>query len=162
MNIRRTKPEEADQVIAILNESKNIMREDGNYAQWNGNYPTKEMILNDIERESSYVIEENGVLCGTFAFIIGTDPTYTYIENGKWLNEEIYGTIHRIGSNRLCKGVFQTTLSFCEKQINNIRIDTHEDNHIMQSLMEKYGFVFCGIIYIADGTSRLAFQKKIK
>ncbi len=161
MDIRKTRLEEVDQVIEILNESKKIMREDGNFSQWNGNYPTKEMILSDIEQGNSYVLEENGKLCGTFAFIIGNDPTYDYIENGSWLNEEEYGTIHRIGSNRLYKGVFQTALSFCEKRMNNIRIDTHKDNHIMQMLMEKYGFISCGIIYIADGSPRLAYQKKI-
>lgn len=40
----------------------------------------------------------------------------------------------------------------------NIRIDTHADNKTMQHLIEADGFTRCGIIYIADGTPRIAYQ----
>jgi len=42
---------------------------------------------------------------------------------------------------------------------DNIRIDTHKDNHIMQHNLAKYGFQYCGIIYIASGAERLAYQR---
>lgn len=29
----------------------------------------------------------------------------------------------------------------------------------MQHLLEKYGFVRCGIIYLPDGAPRIAYQK---
>ena len=32
----------------------------------------------------------------------------------------------------------------------------------MRHLMEKHGFDYCGIIYLANGDERLAFQKTIK
>ena len=32
---------------------------------------------------------------------------------------------------------------------SNIRIDTHLDNRIMQHVIKKYGFTYCGIIYLA-------------
>jgi len=41
----------------------------------------------------------------------------------------------------------------------NIRIDTHKDNRIMQHNIEKHGFTYCGIIYLANGDERLAYQK---
>ena len=37
-------------------------------------------------------------------------------------------------------------------------LDTHKDN-IMQYNIEKYGFTYCGIIYLASGDARLAYQK---
>lgn len=40
----------------------------------------------------------------------------------------------------------------------SIRIDTHADNKTMQHLIEADGFTRCGIIYIADGTPRIAYQ----
>jgi RimJ/RimL family protein N-acetyltransferase len=46
-------------------------------------------------------------------------------------------------------------------QIPNIRIDTHRDNAIMQHLLEKNGFVKCGIIYVEDGSPRIAYQKRL-
>ena len=33
------------------------------------------------------------------------------------------------------------------------------DNQIMQHLLEKNGFTRCGIIHVADGTPRIAYQK---
>ena len=30
---------------------------------------------------------------------------------------------------------------------------------IMQNLLEKHGFIRCGIIYVANGTPRIAYQR---
>ena len=48
-----------------------------------------------------------------------------------------------------------SVLEHCE----SLRADTHEDNKIMQHLLEKNGFVRCGIIHVEDGTPRVAYQK---
>ena len=39
-----------------------------------------------------------------------------------------------------------------------MRIDTHEDNKIMQHLIEKNGFSKRGIIFKDDGSPRVAFE----
>jgi RimJ/RimL family protein N-acetyltransferase len=49
-------------------------------------------------------------------------------------------------------------LDWCKKQIAHIRIDTHHDNVVMQHVVQKAGFQRCGIIYIADGTPRIAYE----
>ena len=41
----------------------------------------------------------------------------------------------------------------------NIRIDTHKDNKIMQGLLARHGFSYCGIIYLKNGSPRLAYQR---
>ena len=41
----------------------------------------------------------------------------------------------------------------------SLRADTHADNKIMQHLLEKNGFTRCGIIHVADGSPRFAYQK---
>ena len=47
------------------------------------------------------------------------------------------------------------------KVCGNLKIDTHRDNRIMQHLLDKNGFTYCGIIYLDDGTERLAYQKQL-
>ena len=127
------------------------MRSNGNPNQWYDKFPEASTLSNDIDRNNSYVIEQDGIICGVFTFIIGKEPTYERIE-GSWKNDDDYGTIHRIASNGKIKGIFDICLKFCENKISNIRIDTHKDNKIMQHLIEKNGFEKCGIIYVEDGS----------
>ena len=46
-----------------------------------------------------------------------------------------------------------------ENKIGYIRIDTHEDNYVMQNALAKQGFRRCGIIYVEDGTTRIAYDR---
>lgn len=93
-----------------------------------------------------------------FAFVTEKDPNYAYIEDGQWFNEEPYGTIHRIAGNGKVKGVFQEAVDFAKDKMENLRIDTHEDNRTMRYLIEKNGFQRCGIVYMEDGSPRIAYQ----
>ena len=43
--------------------------------------------------------------------------------------------------------------------IPHLRIDTHENNAVMQHLVEKHGFQRCGIIHLEDGAPRIAFER---
>ena len=46
------------------------------------------------------------------------------------------------------------------QQCGHLRIDTHPDNHVMQNLLRKNGFVHCGTVYVVEDTyPRLAFEK---
>ena len=141
--------------------SRELMRKTGNPTQWGSVYPGPERIRNDIEKGQCYLVMNGETPCGVFAFIIGDDPTYRVIENGRWLNDHPYGVIHRVGSNGTAKGVMTAVLDFCEGQVTDIRIDTHRDNRIMQHLLEKRGYIRCGVIYTDDGTPRFAYQRSI-
>ncbi len=158
MNIRKTSIADLNTVSAIYAFARDFMRKNGNPKQWNHGYPDEEIIMSDIKKGVSYVIENNHEIFGVFTFIEGNDPTYEIIQ-GKWLNNKPYGTIHRIASNQQVKGVLNYCLNFCRTKIDNVRIDTHHDNVIMQHLLEKNGFVKCGIIVCRDGTPRIAYQK---
>ena len=50
-------------------------------------------------------------------------------------------------------------MDFAFAHESNIRIDTHKDNAIMQHNIVKHGFRYCGIIHLASGDERLAYQK---
>lgn len=135
------------------------MKQNGNPHQWGDRYPLAETILESIQQKTAYVAVQNGEICGTFVFLIWDDPTYAVIEEGAWLNDAPYGVIHRVARGEHTNGLLAAVLAFCEEKIGNLRIDTHADNHIMQHLLEKHGFVRCGIIHIADGSPRIAYQK---
>ncbi len=156
--IRLAKSSDLSRILTIYSIARQYMIDTGNTTQWKATHPSVEMLENDIAVGQLYVIEENNVVHGVFAFIIGEDPTYTYIENGAWLNNQPYGTIHRIASSGEVKGMFDQCLSFCKEKMDTIRIDTHENNHTMQHLILKNGFKQCGIIYISDGSPRIAYQ----
>ena len=157
MEIRKTVESDLPRLMEIYDKARKFMRANGNMTQWINNYPSEELILADIAAEHSYVCVDEGEVVGTFAFIVGIDPTYLVIEQGNWLDDEPYGVIHRIASVK--KGVGQFCINWAYEQTHSLRIDTHRDNIPMQRLVTKLGFVYCGIIHIADGSERLAYQK---
>lgn len=134
------------------------MRQTGNPNQWGNCNPPVSVLERDIIAGQLYLLEEGAMIQGVFAFIIGEDPTYREI-NGVWHSDEIYGTIHRIASAGKRRGIFPACVEYCKKRIGYLRIDTHEDNRIMQHLVEKHGFRQCGIIHLADGSPRIAYDR---
>jgi hypothetical protein len=160
LTIRKTEPKDLDEVMRIYDTARAFMRSRGNASQWCNGYPQRTLAAEDIRVGRSYVgTDAGGRVHMVFVFAVGADPTYRIIEQGHWLNEEPYGVIHRIGSDGEVRGAFRACLSFCDRIIPNIRIDTHEHNAPMRQLLQACGFRQCGIIYTDDGTPRLAFQR---
>ena len=161
MQIRKASISDIDTIMDIYEAGRALMRAAGNPNQWVNGYPSRELIEGDIACGNCYVIEdESGILHGVFAFIVGDDPTYSVIEDGSWLNDEPYGTIHRIASDGTMRGILAAAVGFALDQTGNVRVDTHEDNKPMQGALAKAGFKRCGIIYCVDGTPRIAYQLK--
>jgi RimJ/RimL family protein N-acetyltransferase len=159
MNIRKAEYKDLDTIMKIYGHARQFMAENGNPTQWGTGNPKREVIEQDIARGVGYVCEDGDEICGVFAFILGEDPTYAVIEDGKWINDEPYGTVHRIAGAGTVKGVSAACFDWCFKQCPSLRVDTHENNKIMQHVIEKNGFVKCGRIYVADGSPRIAYQK---
>ena len=160
MNIRKANIGDLQRILELRDLARSIMRSDGNLHQWSEGYPREEKFRKDITDGNSYVMEANGTIFATFAFIPGPDPTYSIIYDGQWLNEALpYYVIHRIASTPESHDVMESMLRFCFSHTKNIRIDTHHNNRIMRYLLRKYGFAECGIIHIENGDERLAYQK---
>lgn len=157
--IRAAQLEDLDEILEIYTYAKKFMVETGNPTQWVGNYPQRELLEEDIANQGLFVVTEAKKICGVFYFVIGPDPTYAIIENGAWHSDQTYGTIHRIAGNGT-GGVFGAALDYCRSQMDYLRIDTHEDNKVMQHVVTKHGFKPCGIIYTDDGTPRIAFDRQ--
>ena len=148
------------QILQIYAHAREAMAASGNPTQWGDNFPPQELLEEDIDSNRLFVYTVNGRLEAVFAFILGPDPTYAKIEDGQWLNDEVpYGTIHRLASAGDRRGVASAVIEWCLEHCQSLRADTHADNQIMQHLLEKNGFTRCGIIHVADGTPRIAYQK---
>ena len=159
MKIRKAETKDLNSILKVYKIAREYMRNSGNPNQWGTTKPQKELLEDDIRKGELFVGEDDkGDIHFVFAFILGEDPTYSYIENGSWPSDEPYGTIHRIASDGTVSGVVKMAVEYGRKTISNIRIDTHEDNKTMQHVLQKLGFVRCGIIYISDGTPRIAYE----
>ena len=121
--------------------------------------PTEADITAHIAARELYVLREADAIHGVFAFILGEDPTYRVIEQGAWLSDAPYGTIHAVASDGQIHGLLSQIVAYCEQTTKHLRIDTHHDNAIMQHVILKNGFTRCGIIHIASGAERIAFEK---
>ena len=116
------------------------------------------MIRQDIVAGKCYVNLEGQTILAVFYFAVEEDPTYGYIEDGTWRSAAPYGTIHRIAGDG-SGGILRCAVDFCGKQISHLRIDTHEDNQVMQRAVAKLGFCRTGVIYVEDGTPRIAYDR---
>ena len=159
MEVRNARYEDLPAISAIYDRARSFMRQTGNPNQWGSINPPLSKLEADLAARQLYVLEEGGKICGVFAFVIGEDPTYRVID-GAWHSDQPYGTIHRIASSGEVPGVFAACMAFCEKKARYLRIDTHEQNLIMRHLIEKHGFQPCGVIHVADGSPRFAYDKR--
>ena len=160
MIVRQATVADIPAIMKVLEAARGIMCASGNPFQWPAGYPTRAMIEADVEAGTGRVFDADGGIAGYFACIPGPDPTYAYIEDGAWLEDTLpYYVIHRIASLPQVHGIFKGIINYTARLTGNIRIDTHKDNRIMQHLLEKHGFSYCGIIYLANGDPRLAYQR---
>lgn len=160
MEIRSSTEKDLDAVLQIYEGARTLMRKNGNLRQWNAGYPGRESFLNDIRNSVSYVvIGDGGGLAGTFAFIAGLEPTYRIIYGGEWKDDSLpYGTIHRLAALPGHGGISEACFDWCKARCGSLRADTHVDNKIMQHVLLKAGFAYCGIIHLMNGDERLAYQ----
>lgn len=157
MNVRLAEMRDFSAILNIYDRARRFMAENGNPTQWGSTYPDAELLREDMEDGHLFVITDGDRVCGVFSFLIGPDPTYGRIEEGAWHADRIYGTIHRIAGDGT-GGIFKACLEYCKGQSDYLRIDTHENNKIMQHVVTQNGFRRCGIIYTDNGTPRIAYD----
>ncbi len=157
---RKARMEDVPVIMRLIDEARGIMRSCGNVNQWIDGYPSEETIINDINNGHCYLcVEQGGEIVASFAFIACPEPTYQKIYEGAWLDDEPYYVVHRLASKAASHGIFNDVMDYCMDVAGNLRIDTHRDNVIMRHVIDRYGFTYCGIIYLANGDERLAYQK---
>ena len=127
--------------MEIYETAREFMIRNGNPTQWEDGYPQRELVREDIRTGICRVICDGETPCGVFAFLEDEDPWY-----------------HRIGSDGTRHGIFRCASDYAKALCDNVRIDTHENNHIMQKLITGAGFVHCGTVFVAGDSPRIAYQ----
>ena len=162
--IRKSTPDDIDLILRMYDHSRSVMRADGNMAQWVG-YPTREDIEEDIRRGVSYIIEDSPLPGrgargeATFALVPGVEPTYAHIDHGRWVTpDRPYSTLHRLAAMHGAHGIADIVFRHIKGLCDYLRVDTHHSNRPMHHILEKEGFVYCGIIYMPDGSPRDAYE----
>lgn len=155
--VRKARMRDLGRIKEIYAYARSFMAANGNPNQWGKTHPPVEQIRQDIEEENLYVITTEEEIHGVFFFLLGDDPTYAQIFNGAWHCDLPYGVIHRIAGDG-SGGILKTAVEFAKNVCQYIRIDTHEENVVMQRALEKLDFQKCGIIYLKDGNPRIAYD----
>ena len=156
--IRTAQSGDLPQILKIYDRARRFMAENGNPDQWGNVFPPTALLQQDIAVGRLFVSEDADGIHAAFAFIVGDDPAYATIRDGAWLSDAPYGTIHRLAGDGVHRGIFEQCMEFCRENAPDLRADTHADNRTMQHLLEKHGFVYCGIVNPPDGGERMAYQ----
>ena len=135
--------------------------------QWQDGYPTEEIIRSDIEQNHCYTMRYDDVIMGMMVISFDGEPTYQRIYEGQWITDgDSYGVVHRmaISDGFVGRGLAKEAFAFAEnlakeRDVASVRVDTHRDNVVMNSLLRKIGYTYCGIIYLLNGKERLAYEK---
>jgi len=156
-NIIKVTPDRFCEVLEIYAAAREFMRNTGNPNQWKTFRPEKATLENDIALKRLYAVEKDGELFASFV-LMGEDPIYNELIEGAWLNNKPYHTLHRVASNGKAHGMMEIIVGFAKSFGLDVRIDTHDDNKVMQHLLEKNGFVRCGRIPIYGNEERVTFH----
>ncbi len=157
MDIRKAEMKDLNQILGIYAAARAFMRDHGNPNQWREDKPAQEAVEKDILEGVSYLCAEDEEILGVMHLTVEEDPTYKIID-GAWLSDTPYAVVHRIASSGRVKGTGEFMLRYAMEQYHHIRIDTHKDNYVMRNLLNKLGFIHCGIIFLEDGDPREAYE----
>jgi GNAT superfamily N-acetyltransferase len=168
MEIRKTQATDLAAVMALFDEARGTIAALG-IDQWQNGYPSEDVVREDIALARAYAVTDGGELCGTFVLIEDGEVTYDRIYDGHWRTGDEatdYLAIHRVAiSVRMRgKGISTALIEYAAQRARalsrrSLRIDTHRGNVVMRRMLEKHGFVYCGIIYLQNGDERVAYEK---
>jgi ribosomal protein S18 acetylase RimI-like enzyme len=165
MEFRKAAEADVNSIMNIIRQAQAYLKGQG-VNQWQNNYPNADTVRNDIKNNYGYVLVKDHQIVGTVTVIFDIEKTYEFIYQGNWISNEKYAVIHRIAVDSEYKGLGLASVivkhieAMCmNRDVHSIRVDTHKDNISMQKMLQKNGFQYCGIIYLADKSERIAFEK---
>ena len=164
MFLRKSTKKDISAILEIINQAQEALKL-AKVDQWQNNYPNQERIELDIAEGVSYVVELNQQIVATVALFFSDDPNYLYPLSGQWISEGAYSCIHRIAISNALKGsdvgtfIMDNIKTMTQKKgFKSIRVDTHKDNLRMINYLKKHNFIEIGVIALADGALRNAYE----
>ena len=168
--LRKTKLEELEQVMKIIEDGRTFLKEQG-INQWQHGEPSRETIINDINEGVSYVFEKSGEIVAT-AMLSSFDEDYERYPT-LWTANSSYLAIHRISTasdlrnQGIAREMMEAIYLLAKAQtIHFLRIDTHLKNKIMRKFLSSFGFIEKEIIKLSmknnlEDKERVAYELKI-
>ncbi len=170
MIFRHSRPEDVPQIAALFDAARVSMAALG-IDQWQRGVPNGDNAAEDVRRGIGRVAEEDGVIVAAYSFLPDGERDYDQIFDGAWQTDGTpYAAVHRVTVAQHWRGrgvstqmVEQIVAEARAGGFASVRIDTHEGNIPMRRMLEKHGFVYCGIIYLHggpdDGAKRVGYEK---
>lgn len=155
MEIRKASLNDLDIIMNMISNGRNHIQE-YHINQWVNGYPSKEVIIEDINTNKGYVLLDEKEIVGYFAKL-DHDECYDKID-GSWINDSPYVAIHRTVTKYFNSGLGSKMFDEIKKKYDHIRVDTHKGNISMNKCLLKNNFKYCGIIYLKDGNPRNAYE----
>ena len=162
MEMRLANQNEAKVCYQCIEDARAYHRSLG-FEQWHPDYPTQQTILDDIAQNIGYAFVKGNEVIGYCCMIFGNEPAYKRID-GAWKTEKPYAVVHRMAFSSKARGgglsrdAFQLIKDHClVNHIDAIRVDTQEENKVMQHILNREGFAYCGLIQF-DGGPKLAYE----
>lgn len=160
--LKKTTLSEVDDCLSLLGEARSFQRKLG-FTQWEDGYPSREIVRGDVTAGNARTIMLGSELIGYVA-VANYDEAYDNIV-GKWNGKGDYVVAHRLALRADCrgKGLAREVMRLIQSEavafgVRYMRVDTHENNAIMNDLLRKLGFSLCGTV-LMRGSKRLAYDK---
>ena len=173
MIFRHSRPEDVPAIGMLFDAARVSMAALG-IDQWQNGVPNGDNAAEDVMRGIGRVAEEDGEIIAAYSFITDGEPDYDRIYDGEWRTDGTpYAAVHRVtvAQHRRGSGVSTEMMEeiFREARAGgfaSVRIDTHEGNIPMRRMLEKHGFVYCGVVYLRggpdDGAKRVGYEKLLE
>lgn len=156
MHILRASPADLEFIASAYEHARAFMQARGNATQRPDGYPCRIDAEEDIALGCCFLVADDEGPFAVFTLAPGPDETYAKID-GAWHSEAEYHVIHRVAAVR-GRGVARAIFGFAAEHADYLRCDTHEDNAPMRRALESFGFRECGMITVANGTERVAYD----
>jgi RimJ/RimL family protein N-acetyltransferase len=163
VTLERAQPKDLDRCYDILDQGRRFQQEQG-FTQWTDEYPTRDLVRQDIEGGIGYCVNVDGTIAGYLCITSDEEPAYRDIK-GAWTQDEPYIVVHRWALSDEFHGIglADKTLALIDEfalrsGIPYIRADTDFPNKRMQHILEKNGYVRCGEV-IFQGSGKIAYDK---
>jgi len=164
MKIRKAEITDLDNIMSMYQSCINGMIKNG-IDQWDSTYPNAQVIVNDINNNTYYIIEKENII-GGLTIDKNQDPTYLDI---KWEDQENkFLSVHRLAvkENYWGQGIGKKLMLFAEKlvvinKLRSIRLDTYSGNPYAILFYKKLGYKELGSINLKTNKNEYYCFEKI-
>ena len=167
MIIRKAQNTDLDNIMKMYKSCVTGMIKNG-IDQWDDTYPDTETIVQDLENQTYYVVEEKGEIIGGINIDQNQDPTYLDINWEDSSNQ--FFVVHRLAvkeeiwNKKIGKDLMIFTEKLVtEKGLKSIRLDTYSGNPKAMEFYIRLGYRELGSINLKpDKNEYYCFEKIIR